>query len=71
VKDVLGKIVNVAAPAWKIENGEVTDAVKGAMLSGNVFQLLKSVSGLADNEQKVWELVAPWVPVENIKVIGK
>jgi predicted Zn-dependent protease len=45
--------------------------LRGAMLSGNVFQLLKNVSGLADNERKVWELVAPWVPVENIKVIGK
>jgi len=61
----------VGAPAWKIEKGEITYAVKGAMLSGNVFELLRNVSGLSDAERQVGALVSPWVRVENVKVIGK
>ena len=61
----------VGAPAWKIEKGEIAYAVKGAMVSGNVFELLRNVSGLSDVERQVGALVSPWVRVENVKVIGK
>jgi PmbA protein len=66
-----GEFSVVATPAWKIKNGEIAYATKGAMLAGNVFQILKSISALADNERKIAQLVAPWVLVENVKVIGK
>ena len=61
----------VGAPAWKIEKGEIAYAVKGAMLSGNVFELLRNVSGLSDVERQVGAVVSPWVRMENVKVIGK
>jgi PmbA protein len=61
----------VATPAWKIENGEIASATEGVMLAGNIFQVLKNISSLADNERKIGQLVAPWVLVENVKVIGK
>ena len=66
-----GEFSVVAAPAWKIEKGEIAYAIKGAMLAGNVFQMLKNVSGLANNERMIGQLVAPWISVENVKVIGK
>jgi PmbA protein len=66
-----GEFSVVATPAWKIKNGEIAYATKGAMLAGNVFQILKNISALADNERKIAQLVAPWVLVENVKVIGK
>ena len=66
-----GEFSVVATPAWKIKNGEIAYATKGAMLAGNVFQVLKNISALADNERKIGQLVAPWVLVENVKVIGK
>jgi PmbA protein len=66
-----GEFSVVATPAWKIENGEIVYATKGAMLAGNIFQVLTNVSGLADNERKIGQLVAPWVLVENVKVVGK
>jgi len=66
-----GEFSVVANPAWKIENGEIAYATKGAMLAGNIFQALKNISALADNERKIGQLVAPWVLVENVKVIGK
>jgi PmbA protein len=66
-----GEFSVVATPAWKIKDGEVAYAVKGAMLAGNVFELLKGISAVANNERKVGQLVAPWVLAENVKVIGK
>ena len=66
-----GEFSVVATPAWKIENGEVVYATKGVMLAGNIFQVLGNVSGLANNERKIGQLVAPWVLVENVKVIGR
>ncbi len=61
----------VATLAWKIENGEIAYATKGTMLAGNIFQVLKNISATANNERKIGQLVAPWVLVENVKVIGK
>jgi len=66
-----GEFSVVPTPSWKIKNGEILYAVKGAMLTGDVFHVLSNVSGLADNERKIGQLVAPWVLVENVKVIGK
>jgi PmbA protein len=66
-----GEFSVVATPAWKIENGEISYPVKGAMLAGNAFQVLTNTSDLANNERKIGQLVAPWVLVENVKVVGK
>jgi PmbA protein len=66
-----GEFSVVAIPAWKIKDGKIAHAVKGAMLAGNIFELLKNFSATANNERKVGQLVAPWVLVENVKVIGK
>jgi PmbA protein len=66
-----GEFSVVATPAWKIKKGEISHAVKAAMLAGNVFHLLTNISELADNERKIGQLIAPWVLVENVKVIGK
>jgi len=66
-----GEFSVVATPAWKIKNGEIAYATKGAMLAGNIFQVLTNISALANNERKIGQLIAPWVLVEDVKVIGK
>ena len=40
------------------------------MLTGNIFELLKQVTLIGNNERKVGQLVAPWILVENTKVIA-
>ncbi len=68
---VSGEFSVVATPAWKIKNGQTEHASRGVMLAGNIFELLKNVVAVADNERKMGQLIAPWMLVENIKVIGK
>lgn len=68
---VSGEFSVVATPAWKIKKGEIAHCSRGVMLAGNIFELLKNVSAVADNERKIGQLIAPWIAVENVKVIGK
>jgi PmbA protein len=66
-----GEFSVVATPAWRIKNGEIAHATKGVMLAGNIFEVLKNVTQIASNVRKLGQLIAPWILVENIKVIGK
>jgi PmbA protein len=66
-----GEFSVVATPSWKVKNGEIAYPVKGAMLAGDIFHVPANVSGLANNERKIGQLVARWILVENVKVIGK
>jgi PmbA protein len=68
---VSGDFSVVATPAWKIRKGEIAHATRGVMLAGNIFEVLKNVSVIANNDRKMGQLIAPWLLVENVKVIGK
>ncbi len=68
---VSGEFSVVATPAWKIKKGEIAHCSRGVMLAGNIFEVLKNVSVVAGNERKMGQLIAPWILVENVKVIGK
>ncbi|MCJ7559410.1 TldD/PmbA family protein [Candidatus Bathyarchaeota archaeon] len=68
---VSGEFSVVATPAWKIRKGEIIHATRGVMLAGNIFEVLKNVSAIADNERKMGQLISPWILVENVKVIGR
>lgn len=68
---VSGEFSVVATPAWKIKGGEIVHCSRGVMLAGNIFELLKNVSAVANNDRQVGQLVAPWILVENVRVVGK
>jgi PmbA protein len=66
-----GEFSVVATPVWKIEGGNVAYAVRGVMLAGVVFDVLRSVSALGNNVRKIGQLVAPWIRVENVRAVGR
>lgn len=68
---VSGEFSVVATPAWKIRKGEITHSTRGVMLAGNIYEVLKNISSIANNERKMGQIVAPWIAVENVRVIGK
>ena len=68
---VSGEFSVVATPAWKIKNGEITHCSRGVMLAGNIFEVLKNVTLVGGNERQMGQLIAPWVQVENVRVVGK
>jgi PmbA protein len=68
---VSGEFSVVATPCWRIMNGEVAHSCKGVMLAGNIFELLKNITTVGGNERQMGTLIAPWVIVDNMRVIGK
>ena len=68
---VSGEFSVVATPAWKIKKGEITHCSRGVMLAGNIFELLKNIRVVGSNERQMGQLIAPWIQVENVRVIGK
>jgi hypothetical protein len=61
LKDILIKVVDEASQKFGTEYVEA----RAQKLSKTML------SALANNERKIGQLVAPWVLVENVKVIGK
>ncbi len=68
---VSGEFSVVATPAWKVKKGKIVHCSRGVMLAGNIFEVLKNVSLVANNERQMGQLVSPWILVENVRVIGK
>ena len=66
-----GEFSVVATPVWKIEGGSVVGAVRGVMLVGVVFDVLRNVSALGSNVRKLGQLVAPWIRVDNVRAVGR
>ena len=65
-----GEFSVVAAPAWKVEKGEIAYPVKGAMLAGSIYEVLENVSALGREARKIEKLVSPWIRIENVRVVG-
>jgi PmbA protein len=68
---VSGEFSVVATPAWKIKDGEITHCSRGVMLAGNIFELVKNISVVGNNERQMGQLISPWLQVENVRVIGQ
>ena len=61
----------MATPTWYIKNGEIQYSLKGVMISGNIYNVLKNTICIGKNVRKLGFLVSPWIVVENVRVIGR
>ncbi|MDO5848210.1 MAG: TldD/PmbA family protein [Methanobrevibacter sp.] len=57
--------------AFKIENGEITTPIKKAMISGNIFELLKDCQKVESDIKQYGPYIIPKVLVHNLRVIGQ
>ncbi len=56
--------------AFTIENGEIQDSVKKAMMSGNVFDMVKNSSALKSEIKQKGSFIIPKILVDELRVIG-
>ena len=68
---ITGDFSVVATPAWKIKNGEISHSTRGVMLAGNIFETLKNINMISNNERKLGSIISPWISVKNVRIIGK
>ena len=56
--------------AFKIENGEITEPVKKAMISGNIFELLKTGEKVKSETKQKGSFIIPKMLMHDLRVIG-
>jgi len=56
--------------AFIIENGEIKDSVKKAMISGNIYELMGSCEGVKSEIKQKGSFIIPKILVHDLKVIG-
>ena len=59
-----------ASNAFIIENGEMTDSVKKAMISGNIYELMGGCEGIKSEIRQKGPFIIPKILVHDLKVIG-
>ena len=60
-----------ASNAFKIENGELTDPINKAMISGNIFEIMKKVEGLNSEIKQYGSFIIPKLLVHDLRVVGQ
>jgi len=66
-----GEFSVALAPAFRIKDGRITHAVKGVMLAGNAYEMLKKIILMGKEARQVGNFVAPKVVVEGMTIIAK
>jgi predicted Zn-dependent protease len=62
--------------AYLIKNGEMVQPLKGGLVTGKVFDLMKSISGISNSAGiesggAAFSIVTPYIRFENVTVVGK
>ena len=60
-----------ASNAFKIENGELAEPISKAMISGNIFEIMKGVEGLESEIKQYGSYIIPKLLVHNLRVVGQ
>jgi len=59
-----------ARNSFEIKEGEMASPIKSMMISGNIFELLKSIDGIGKDIRKVGNIITPTVKIAKMRVVG-
>ncbi len=65
-----GEFSVVATPAWLVEGGELRP-VRGVMLAGNVYELLKELDMVGREARPLGSFYSPWLRFSRVRVVSK
>lgn len=60
-----------ASNAFKINNGELSEPINKAMISGNIFELMKTIEGVESEIKQYGQYIIPKLLVHNLRVVGQ
>jgi len=66
-----GDFSGVAKNSFLIENGKITNAVSETMISGNLFELFKNITGISREYTPSGSYVVPYMSVDCVTISGK
>ncbi len=56
--------------AYLIENGKLTQPIKGGIISGNVYEMIKNISGISKETRIVMNSKVPFIKFKNMRLIA-
>jgi PmbA protein len=62
--------VEISNPFW-MEGGELSAPIRGAMLSGNVYEMHKEIVGMSRESRAIGTYILPSVRISGQRIIGK
>jgi PmbA protein len=66
-----GEFSVALAPAWRITNGEITHAVKGAMIAGNIYDAMGNIALIGKEPRQLGTFITPKIVIDKLNVIAK
>ena len=65
-----GEFSVVATPAWLVEGGELKP-VRGVMLAGNVYDIVKEIDMVGREVRPLGSFYSPWLRFSRVRVVSK
>jgi len=66
-----GDFSGVVKGGYLIENGKITTPLLGTMIAGNVFEMIKNISGISSDVEDLISVITPSIRFEGIKVTSQ
>ncbi|RLF25260.1 MAG: hypothetical protein DRN15_00990 [Thermoprotei archaeon] len=66
-----GIVSGVAKQAFLIENGRIVHPVKECMISGNIYEMIKKISGMTRSRKNILGIITPTIRVEDVSIVSK
>ena len=60
-----------ASNAFKIENGELSNPINKAMISGNIFEIMKTIEGIDSEIKQYGPYIIPKLLAHDLRVVGQ
>ncbi len=57
--------------AYKIKNGEISHSIKGIIIADSMINILRKITGIANNSKQQVRVKTPTIRAENIVITGK
>ena len=68
---ISGDFSGVAKAAYLIKDGKIERAVAGTLIAGNVFEALKTLSGISREQESVFNYTLPYLRLEGISITAE
>jgi len=68
---VSGDFSGVAKAAYLVKDGTIDRAVSGTLIAGNLFEALKTLSGISQETETVFNYTFPWLRLEDVSVTSE
>jgi len=66
-----GDFSGVIKQGYKIQDGEISYPLKEIMVSGNVYEVLKNITGMSKERGNVREFTTPMIRIDNMQIVAK